>query len=111
MILKVTFPLGHITYLIQIDDTRKTLIYKKLSSSHTSLNASLIICIIFVLFQGKYKERITSLWLIMQHFHEKEANEFKRTLCVNISHDKHALSIATSQDSIYTKWRSWLCWF
>lgn len=82
MILKVTFPLGHITYLIQTDDTSKTFIYKNLSSSHTSLNASLIICIIFVLFQGKHKERITSLWFIMQHFHEKEANEFERTLLI-----------------------------
>lgn len=87
MVFKVTFPLGHITYSIQMDASSKTFIYKKLSSSHPSLNASLIICVIFVLFQGKHKERITSLWLPMQHFHKKKANEFKRTLCVNISRD------------------------
>lgn len=37
-----------------MDDTSKIFICKKLSSSHTSINASLIIFIIFfVLFQGK----------------------------------------------------------
>lgn len=43
MVLKVTVPLGHITYLTQMDDTSKTFIYKKLPSPCTSINASLII--------------------------------------------------------------------
>lgn len=36
----------------------------------------------------------------MQHFHEKEANDFEETLCVNVSRDYHALFIAISQDLI-----------
>lgn len=71
-----------------MDDTSKLFICKKLSSSHTSIIVSLII-FIFILFcfRAKYRERVTSLWPIMQHFHEKKANKSEGTLCVNVSRD------------------------
>lgn len=61
-------------------------------------------------FSAKHTERITSLWLLMQHFHEKKANKFEGH-CVTVSRDQHAPFIAISQDLIYTKWQRRLCWF
>lgn len=69
-----------------MDDTSKIFICKKLSSSHTSINASLIIFFLSY-FRAKHRERVISLWLMMQHFHEKEANKSAGTLCVNVSRD------------------------
>lgn len=71
-----------------MDDTSKIFICKKLSSSHTSINPSLIIFIIFLsYFRAKHRERVISLWLMMRHFLEKEANKSAGTLCVNVSRD------------------------